>query len=76
MWSPGGGLARWQVLQALESEPGEDAAAVCRSLHHSFPAGQLEIDPELLDFASYVEARPPLSGWPVDELTRAHRSGD
>ncbi len=68
MWSPGGGLARWQVVQALESEPGEDAPLCVDPYITRFLQGSSEIDPELLDFATYIEARPPLSGWPVDAL--------
>jgi hypothetical protein len=70
MWSPAGALARWQVLEVLEADPGESPPLRVDSHIVHFLQGGTEIDSELLGFASYVEPRPALPRWPVDEVTR------
>jgi hypothetical protein len=70
MWSPAGALARWQVLEADAADPGESPPLRVDPYILQFLQGSSEIDPELLDCASYVEPRPPLPRWPVDEVSR------
>ena len=69
MWSPAGALARWQMLEAAEAEPGLSRPLRVDAFVAHFLQGRVEIDRELLDFASYVEPRAPLDKWSVDELS-------
>ena len=70
MWSPAGALARWQVIRAEASDPGEPAPLRLDSYVLQFLHGGAELDPELLGCASYVEPRAPLPRWPVEEVGR------
>ncbi|HEX7177273.1 MAG TPA: ATP-binding protein [Pyrinomonadaceae bacterium] len=70
LWSPAGALARWQVLEADASEPGESPPLRVDPYIVQFLQGSMEIDAELLGCASYVEPRTPLPRWPVEELSR------
>lgn len=70
MWSPAGALARWQVLEAEAADPGESPPLRVDSYILQFLQESLEIDPELLDCASYVEPRSALPRWPVEEVGR------
>jgi ATPase family associated with various cellular activities (AAA)/Winged helix domain, variant len=70
MWSPAGALARWQVLQADATDAGESPPLRLDPYVLLFLQGSSELDPELLDCASYVGPRPPLPRWPVDEVSR------
>jgi ATPase family associated with various cellular activities (AAA) len=70
MWSPAGALARWQVLQADAADAGESPPLRLDPYVFLFLQGSSELDPELLDCASYVGPRTPLPRWPVDEVSR------
>ncbi|MDT5262949.1 MAG: hypothetical protein QOC61_1953 [Acidobacteriota bacterium] len=70
LWSPAGALARWQVLDADAADAGESPPLRVDPYIFLFLQGSSEIDPELLDCASYVEPHPPLPRWPVDEMSR------
>lgn len=70
MWSPAGALARWQVLEADPADPGDSPPLRVDPYILQFLQGSTEIDRELLDCATYVEPRPPLPRWPVDEVSR------
>ena len=69
MWSPAGALARWQVLEADAADPGESPPLRVDPYILQFLQGSTEIDRELLDCATYVEPRPALPRWPVDEIS-------
>ena len=68
LWSPAGALARWQVLEAEAAEPGEPPPLRVDPYVFLFLQGGTELDAELLGCASYVEPRPPLPRWPVEEV--------
>ena len=70
MWSPAGALARWQLVEAEEADPGESPPLRVDPYVLQFLQGSTELDPELLGCASYVEARAPLPRWPVEEVSR------
>jgi hypothetical protein len=70
MWSPAGALARWQVLQADATDAGESPPLRLDPYVLLFLQGSSELDPELLDCASYLGPCPPLPRWPVEEVSR------
>lgn len=70
MWSPAGALARWQVIEADQADPAESPPLRVDPYILRFLQGSSELDPELLDCASYVEPHPPLPRWPVEEAGR------
>jgi ATPase family associated with various cellular activities (AAA) len=70
MWSPAGALARWQIVEAEEADPGESPPLRVDPYVLQFLQGSTELDPELLGCASYVEPRAPLPRWPVEEVSR------
>jgi hypothetical protein len=74
LWSPASALARWQVIEVAETRPGETPPLRVDPYIAQFLQGWSEIDSELFDCAAYVEPRPALPRWPVDELS--HRIGD
>jgi hypothetical protein len=69
MWSPAGALARWQMLEAIDGEPGDARTLRIDPFVTHFLHGRVEIDCELIECASYVEPRAPLDKWPVEELS-------
>ena len=70
MWSPAGALARWQVLQADATDAGESPPLRLDPYVLLFLQGSSELDPGLLDCASYLGPCPPLPRWPVEEVSR------
>lgn len=70
MWSPAGALARWQVVETDAADPAESPPLRVDPHILRFLQGSSEIDPELLDCASYVQPCPPLPRWPVEEVSR------
>jgi hypothetical protein len=70
MWSPAGALARWQVLQEDATDAGESPPLRLDPYIFLFLQGSSELDPELLDCASYIGPRPPLPRWPVEGVSR------
>ncbi len=70
MWSPAGALARWQLVEADAADPAESPPLRVDPYILQFLQGSSEIDPELLDCASYVEPRSALPRWPVEAVSR------
>ncbi len=64
----------WRLVTERVEQAGEPAALTADPAIRGWIAGSFGIEPDLLGMLRPIEPQPPLSGWPVEEVTRRVRS--